>query len=115
MIKDRRSGGERRGNERLTFNIEIEWEGSKGRKSGAISDLSLDGCFVLCSGEVENGESVKIFIPLADRMRVQFWGEVRNHIYEIGFAVRFVELSAAQKDLLHKLIKNGKWKMENGK
>lgn len=57
---------------------------------------------MLCSGEVEDGENVRIFLPLSDGMRVQFWGEVVNHIFEIGFAVRFIELSAAQKDFLEK-------------
>lgn len=104
MIKDRRSGNERRGIERLAVNIEIEWEGANGRKQGAISDLSRQGCFVLCSGEVEDGENVKVFLPLADGMRVQFWGEVINHIYEIGFAVHFIELSDAQMDFLNKFV-----------
>ena len=104
MIKDRRSGEERRAVERLTVNIEIEWEVANGKKQGAISDISIQGCFVLCSGEVKNGENVKIFLPLADGMKVQFWGEVVNHAYEIGFAVRFIELSNAQKDFLEKLI-----------
>ena len=104
MIKDRRSGEERRAIERLIVNIEIEWESTKGRKQGTISDISIQGCFVLCSGDVEDGENVKLFLPLADGMRVQFWGEVVNHAYEIGFAARFVELSNAQKDFLEKLI-----------
>jgi len=104
MIKDRRSGNERRIIERLAVNIEIEWEGSSGRKQGAINDLSRQGCFVLCSGEVKDGENVKIFLPLADKMKVQIWGKVVNHIYEIGFAVVFVELSDAQKNFLEKFI-----------
>ncbi len=104
MIKDRRSGNERRVVERLAVNIEIEWEGSNGRKQGTISDISRQGCFVLCSGEVEDGENVKVFLPLADGMKVQIWGAVVNHIYEIGFAVRFIELSDAQKDFLNKFV-----------
>ncbi len=104
MIKDRRSGSERRAIERVVVNIEIDWEGAKGRKPGTISDISIQGCFVLCSGEVEDGENVKVFLPLADGMKVQFWGEVVNHIYEIGFALRFIELSAAQKDFLEKFV-----------
>ena len=59
---------------------------------------------MLCSGDVADGEIVKIFLPLADKMSVQFWGEVANHIYEIGFAVRFIELSDAQKDFLRKFV-----------
>ena len=111
MIKDRRSGNERRRLGRLIVNINVDWEGVNGRQQGAINDLSSEGCFILCSGEVEDGEYVKVFLPLADGMKVQFWGEVVNHIFEIGFAVRFIELSNAQKDFLEKLID----RMENRK
>ena len=103
-IRDRRSGRERRHEKRYNINLEIEWEGLIGRKTGTISDISKQGCFVLCSGDVEDGESVKIFLPLADGMKVQFWGEVVNHVFEIGFAARFVELSEAQKDFLNKFL-----------
>jgi hypothetical protein len=37
-------------------------------------------------------------------MKVQFWGEVTNHVFEIGFAARFVELSEAQEDFLEKFL-----------
>lgn len=104
MKIDRRSGRDRRGNERFQVNIEIEWEGLVGRKTGAIGDISPSGCFVLCSGEVEDGENVKILFPLTDGRKIQFWGEVVNHIFEIGFAVRFIELTKAQKDFLEKFV-----------
>lgn len=103
-IKDRRSGSDRRNLERFPVNIEIEWEGLVGRHSGSISDISPQGCFVLCSGEVEDGENVKVFFPLTDGRKIQFWGEVVNHVFEIGFAVRFIELSEAQKDFLEKFV-----------
>ena len=104
MIKDRRKGEERRSNRRFAVSIEVEWEGMIGRQQGTLSDISMQGCFVLCSGEVENGETVKIFIPIGDGMKVQFWGEVVNHVFEIGFGLRFIELNKAQKDFLTKLI-----------
>lgn len=97
---DRRSGSDRRGQERFRTNIEIEWEGLVGRKKGNISDFNGTGCFILCSGEVEDGETVKIFFPLTDGRKIQLWGEVVNHVFEIGFAIRFIELSAAQKEFL---------------
>lgn len=103
-ILDRRSGRERRETERYSVNIDVEWEGSVGRKTGTISDISILGCFVLSSGEVDDSEVVKLFLPLTDGMKVQFLGEVINHVYEIGFAVRFVEISPAQQDFLEKLI-----------
>lgn len=104
MTNERRSGKDRRIIERTNVNIDVQWESLVGRKSGTISDISPHGCFILCSGEVEDGENVKIFLPLSDGMNVQFWGEVANHALEIGFAARFIELSDAQKDFLEKFI-----------
>ena len=103
---DRRAGKERRSVERFNVNIEVEWEGLIGRKAGTIGDISAIGCFVLCSGEVEDGENVKIFFPLNDGRTIQFWGEVSNHVFEIGFAVKFIEMSDAQKEFLDVLVKN---------
>ncbi len=101
---ERRSGRDRRNHDRFQVNIEIEWEGLVGRKNGTISDISQIGCFVLSSGEVEDGESIKILFPLTDGRKIQFWGEVVNHVFEIGFAVRFIELSEAQKDFFEKFV-----------
>ena len=104
-MKDRRSGKERRATERTSVVVDTEWEGASGeRQAGTISDISRRGCYVLCSGDVEDGETVKIFLPLADGMRVEFAGEVANHFIEIGFAIRFTEMSDAQKDFLEKFI-----------
>ena len=101
---DRRAGSDRRTEPRYNVNISVEWEAAVGRRKGTVNDISREGCFVLCSGEVENGERVLLFIPLSDGIKVQFTCEVVNHTYEIGFGVRFIELSATQKDFLTKLI-----------
>jgi hypothetical protein len=105
-VSDRRSGSERRATKRYAVNIEVEWEGSVGRRKGTISDISTTGCFVLCSGEVNDGETVKIFIPLADGMKAEFWGEVVNHVLEIGFGANFVALSTPQREFIEKIIKS---------
>ena len=102
--RDRRTGQERRGSERYPVEFDIEWEGPEGRQSGTVSDVSVDGCFVLSSGAINDGDVVKLFVPLADGMKVQFEGEVANHVYEIGFGVRFAQLSAAQRDVLRKIV-----------
>lgn len=95
---------ERRSVRRYSVEIEIEWEGLVGRQTGTVSDISSLGCFVLCSGEVENGENVKLFFPLAEGMKVQFWGEVVNHVFEIGFGVKFIEVNAAQREFLEEMV-----------
>lgn len=104
MTNDRRAGQERRAIERFPVNIDIEWEGLVGRKDGTISDMSPIGCFVLCSGEVEDGETIKIFFPLTDGRKIQLWGEVSNHVFEIGFAIKFIELSEAQREFLEVFV-----------
>jgi c-di-GMP-binding flagellar brake protein YcgR len=101
---DRRSGSERRDVPRFSVKIDVEWESARGRKRGTLSDISVGGCYVLSSGEVEDGERVRLFLPLSDGMKVQFWGEVVNHIYELGFAMRFSELGTGQADFLVKFI-----------
>jgi hypothetical protein len=103
-ISERRAGSNRRAVERFNVNIEIEWEGLVGKKAGTISDISTTGCFVLCSGEVEDGENVKIFFPLTNGRTIQFWGEVVNHFIEIGFAIKFIELSEAQQEFLEVFV-----------
>lgn len=104
MTNDRRRGEERRAVARFPVNIDVEWEGMVGRKAGTISDMSPIGCFVLCSGEVEDGETIKIFFPLTDGRKIQLWGEISNHVFEIGFAIKFIELSEAQQEFLEVFV-----------
>ncbi len=104
MVKERRSGDDRRNRQRFKVKIDIEWEGLVGRKPGTISDISETGCFVMSSGEVQDGENVKIFFPLSGGLKVQFAGAVTNHFLQIGFAIQFINLSEAQIDFLEKFV-----------
>jgi hypothetical protein len=103
-MQDRRRGIERREVQRIEIDLDVEWETSAGRRSGSISDISEKGCFVLSSGDVTDGEPVRLYIPLADGMKVEFSGIVANHVFEIGFAVQFDPLNSAQLDLLRSLM-----------
>ncbi|HVF46824.1 MAG TPA: PilZ domain-containing protein [Pyrinomonadaceae bacterium] len=104
--QDRRSGIERRATNRYQVDVEVQWQASDKRAPGSISDVSLDGCFVLCSGDVQDGDQVKVFIPLADGMKVEFLGHVTNYVVEIGFGIKFEPLSAAPRDLLMKIVRS---------
>jgi len=105
-MEDRRKGVERRASNRYTINLNIEWEGHRGRFPGMISDISVIGCFVLCSGNVDDGDRIKIFVPLSDGMKVEFGGHVANHVVEIGFGLTFEELSEAQRQLVSSMVEN---------
>jgi len=97
---ERRSGEDRRDNQRFNVNIDIDWEGFAGKQSGTISDISISGCFVLCSGEVEDGDYIKFWFPLTNGKKIQFMGEVANHVFEIGFGLKFINLSEAQIEFI---------------
>jgi len=102
---DRRKRNEdRRGAKRFAISIDVEWESHGGRRTGTLSDISKDGCFVLSEVDVTDGELVKIFIPLSDGMKVEFLGQVANFVYEIGFAVHFLSLSDSQKEFLSNFV-----------
>lgn len=99
---DRRSGIERRRSVRSKLTIDVEWETSFGRRAGTLSDMNELGCFILTGGFVEDGEAIRIFLPLNAGTKVEFAGCVTNHVYEIGFACNFVDLTVAQKEFLNR-------------
>jgi hypothetical protein len=103
-LTDRRSGIERRQAPRQNVSIDIEWEGVDGRRPGTLSDLNETGCFVLSSGQVEAGDIIKLLVPLGEGMKVEILGEVRNCVFEIGFALRFTKPTDAQNDVIAGLM-----------
>ncbi|MGI8812444.1 MAG: PilZ domain-containing protein [Pyrinomonadaceae bacterium] len=108
MKPDRRSGGERRSAMRYRLLLDLEYEDSSGRHRGTLSDISEEGCFILGGGETRDGEALRIFFPLSAGMKVEFAGWIANHVFEIGFAVRFDDLTSAQKDFIGNFIEEHK-------
>ena len=103
-MSERRSGSDRRSTDRFSVNIDVDWEGFAGKQNGTISDISVEGCFLLCSGEVENGDYVNVYFPLTNGKKIKFQGEVTNHVFEIGFGMRFLNLTESQKDFLEVFV-----------
>ena len=101
---DRRKSDDRRSAKRYPISLDVEWENHYGRRSGTLSDISHQGCFILSEVDVSDGELVKVYIPLSDGMKVEFLGQVANFVYEIGFAVHFLSLSEAQKEFLENFV-----------
>ncbi|HSU24908.1 MAG TPA: PilZ domain-containing protein [Pyrinomonadaceae bacterium] len=104
MQIDRRAGTDRRAATRYRVTMDIEWEGPSGRRQGTLSDISTLGCFVLCSGDIEDGVAVKLFLSPADGINVELGGVVSNHLIEVGFAARFLNPSTAQQDFLRNFV-----------
>jgi len=105
---DRRSGSDRRSSERYKVTIDIDWESTDGRKPGTLSDISINGCFVLSSGNVSDGETIKLFFPIGDEMLYDVSGVVENHVPDIGFALKFNNLTTVQRALIAKIVDRSK-------
>lgn len=105
---DRRSGRDRRSTERYKVTIDIEWEASAGRKPGTLSDISTHGCFVLSSADVIDGEKAVLYFPIGDDLKYEVDGIIENHVPEIGFAMKFDELTQVQRSLIAKIVDRSK-------
>ena len=101
---DRRKGGDRRRSDRHGVAIDVDWENAEGRREGRVSDISMSGCFLLSGGEVEDGQAVCIFFPTKDGNKFDVSGEIVNHVFEVGFAVKFIDLTDPQIVFLHRLM-----------
>ena len=94
MDKDRRSAP------RVRVNLPARWDGVLNRTEAAITDLSVNGCFVLTGGTVEVGELISLEIKLSNQPWIHIWCEVVDAASEIGFAVRFNSISDEDQQLL---------------
>jgi len=94
---------ERRAAHRRRTNLKVRWETLKHSGQGAICDLSASGCFILTGGEVNPRELVCMTTALPFEA-VTFWGNVVYALSEMGFAVRFVVGTDADRQSIDKLI-----------
>jgi hypothetical protein len=95
---------ERRRSERVRANLPVRWVGAFAEHEGTIGDISINGCFILSDGDVKIGELISLEIDLPRVLRLQLWGNVVNHAEEIGFALRFKDLTVTDQTLLTRLL-----------
>ena len=95
---------ERRRYERVDIPLEARWEGLAGRQSARISDISLGGCYVETLGQVAEGEQINFEIRLPTERWLRLRGIVAHYYPNLGFGVRFFDLTAAEQDVLARLL-----------
>lgn len=95
---------ERRSTPRLTVSLDAVWNGSEGKHSAQITDLSEGGCYLDTVGTVMSGEIVAFRILLPDEDWLYLEGEVKHHRHGFGFGVQFVDLNDEQQEKLHWLL-----------
>jgi hypothetical protein len=95
---------ERRRAERVKVNLGVHWEAEKGRCEGTLSDLSINGCFVLCASQVNDGELVRLEILMPRKKIMVLWGVVTNHLDEIGFGMKFTSTDVNETKRLKRMV-----------
>ena len=98
MIPDRRD------EERYSVTQDVFWQGESGRSQGTISDVNWSGCLILAGDKVKKGEKIHVFLPVRGGTRVQISGTVTNFTEEIGFGLKFDDLSEDQWQAINDLI-----------
>jgi PilZ domain len=94
---------ERRAAERRRIDLGARWEALRAEGRGAVSDLSSLGCFVLTRAGVSPGELIRIEINFTQET-ISLWGQVVYAVAEMGFALRFMFATEADKNKLGELI-----------
>ncbi len=112
-MTDRRSGIERRHSHRYKVTVDLEWENHAGKHPGTLSDISERGCFILSSGDFADGERVFIHLPFADNEPVKVAGEITNHVFEIGFAAAFFEMSDDFAGIIDRFVEANRPQIED--
>jgi hypothetical protein len=95
---------ERRRAPRVKVDLPARWEGVLNQEQAQVTDLSINGCFVLTGGRVEGKELVRLEIDLPNQDPLYFWAEVVDAAYEIGFAVRFTAMEGEDQKRLSDFI-----------
>jgi PilZ domain len=97
---------ERRKSPRVRVNLPARWEGALHQETATITDLSKTGCFILSGGSVQVKELIWVEIQLPQGDPVQFWCEVVDAAYEIGFAIKFNAGSDEDETRLNNFIES---------
>jgi len=99
---------ERRRAERNIVHISVHWQGLLSERKGHISDISATGCFVLSGGDLSPGELISLEMELPGVMKLRVWAKVVYVIPEMGFAVRFRDMTNTDETRLERLIELAK-------
>ena len=95
---------ERRRAARAKVNLPARWEGVLSQEDASVTNLSVNGCFLLSGGSVETKELIRLEITLPNDDHIYPWAEVVDAAGEIGFAVRFTMMEDDEQERLTRFI-----------
>jgi hypothetical protein len=95
---------ERRVEERGALRFTVRWEARSGTHHGQVRNLSGAGCFVEATVDhVEKRETVRLQFSVGRAGLLLLDGEV-IHVQEIGFGLRFAELTKDERNAIAELV-----------
>jgi hypothetical protein len=95
---------DKRTSERVPTNLPAKWHGVSGSHEGRIEDLSITGCFVNTTGNVDIGEMIALLIQLPSGAWFPLRGKVAFYQQLTGFSVTFSIADEKQLEQLNELI-----------
>ena len=96
---------ERRINRRKRLLLEAKWKGVSRRHEARVDDVSLGGCFVNTSAQVELGEHIDLQIQLASGEWLPLRGDVASYQTVVGFGMSFTSLTDEETAGLEELMR----------
>lgn len=99
---------ERRTAERVPLPLEAKWAGQSGLHAARISDVSMGGCYIESLGQVSVGERIDFEVQLPTGKWMHLNGQVAFVHPNMGFGVRFRELSELESNLLEDIVNFGR-------
>jgi len=96
---------EQRRHKRFVISLEARWDGLSGKGAlSRVSDISLGGCYVESMGQPGVGERITVAIQTPTKNWLHLQSDVVSNEIGIGFSVRFVSLSDAEREVIEHLI-----------
>lgn len=84
--------------------LEVHWENVSGKHAARTSDISMSGCYIESLAQVVDGERISFEIQLPTGSWLPLRGEIVYHHLNLGFGVRFSELSELSQSMLASLL-----------
>jgi hypothetical protein len=97
---------ERRVEQRIPLPLEARWEGLSGKYTARLSDLSLSGCYLETLALVALDEELQFEVKLPTGFWMPLRGTVVYRHPNLGFGVRFGQLTMMERNVLARLIES---------
>lgn len=103
---------ERRKFHRVPTLIDVVWEGGMGTYEARTGDISTGGCFIDTIGQAKVGETINFRLRLPSGEWIALRGKVTYEYPNMGFGVRFTDISDADQKRLEWLVKAETYRAE---